>query len=258
MKKAARTHPPFHFLKKSGIFQNIYKCSFHITPIKRDLHEGFYILSIFEVKKMDFERAIKRPFSDIQKFVIGALLNILPIINFLSLGYALKAAKLSLKKNAALPEWDGWGDLFAKGFLAIVIGLIYFIPAFTIFLIFGGSAMFSMMAGGFSSMAVFAAMGTSLLAALILSVVIGYVLPLALLSFVETERFGAAFEFEKIFRKAFKGDYFAAWVVSLFISVILTFVAAIIPFLRVILLPAASFASMMIMFTLIGEIYTEL
>ena len=38
---------------------------------------------------VDYVKAIKRPFSDITKLVIGILLHFIPIVNFINFGYGL-------------------------------------------------------------------------------------------------------------------------------------------------------------------------
>ena len=65
---------------------------------------------------VDYGAAISRPFEDIKKLIIGCLLNIIPIVNFLAMGYVFDAAKMTLGKKKGLPEWDNWGDLFMKRF----------------------------------------------------------------------------------------------------------------------------------------------
>ena len=85
---------------------------------------------------MDFETNFKKPFTDVKKLLIGILLSIVPVVNFLAVGYMLETARKSMKKDTSLPEWEGWGDLFVKGLLSIVIEAIYFIPAAIVGLIF--------------------------------------------------------------------------------------------------------------------------
>ena len=82
---------------------------------------------------MDFEKAIKFPMDDpawIKKVIIGAILSIIPIINFISFGYALELLKNVIDSKEELPEWSGFGGKFVKGLVAVVIYIIYMlIPA---------------------------------------------------------------------------------------------------------------------------------
>ena len=93
---------------------------------------------------VNFEGAIKRPFQDFKKLGIGLLVYFVAMIpfigwlaSFLGMGYGLECAKTAMKKNYKLPEWTDLGNLWIKGFLYFLIGLIYMIPlalivAFTI------------------------------------------------------------------------------------------------------------------------------
>ena len=51
-----------------------------------------------------YELSIKRPFTDFKKLGIGLLFNILPILNFFAVGYALRCSQLSMKNNFEMPS----------------------------------------------------------------------------------------------------------------------------------------------------------
>lgn len=62
------------------------------------------------------------------KVVIGGLVNIVPIVNFIAMGYSLKYFEGLLSgTNEHLPEWQGWGDLFMIGLKAFIVTLIYMV-----------------------------------------------------------------------------------------------------------------------------------
>jgi len=209
---------------------------------------------------MDLGEAIKRPFSDLKKFIIGALLNILPIVNFLSMGYALKAGEMSLKKNRSLPEWTDWGNLFVKGLLAFILSIIWMIPALILFLIGGGTALASVIANQGTAAIVSAIVGGGIfmILGMIWMLLVIYVGPSVWLNFVSKGNFGAGLEFGTILKKAFNAKYFVPWLLGLVVTIILTFIGSIIPVASIVLAPAASFASMVIILTLVGEVYSSL
>jgi len=41
---------------------------------------------------VDYGEAIKRPFSDVKKLLIGIVIQLIPIVNFMAIGYQLKCA----------------------------------------------------------------------------------------------------------------------------------------------------------------------
>ena len=66
---------------------------------------------------VDFIEALKRPFSDGKKFLIGIVLGLIPIVNLIVVGYKLVSTgftDVNVDKDS-LPEWRNYGDLFMKG-----------------------------------------------------------------------------------------------------------------------------------------------
>ncbi|TRO49072.1 DUF4013 domain-containing protein, partial [Candidatus Bathyarchaeota archaeon] len=94
---------------------------------------------------IDFVEALRRPFSDTKKFLTGAVLGIIPIVNLTVVGYTMNSTGLTEEKaeGGGLPEWRNYGDLFKKGLMAAVIGFLLFLPALIV--LFGtlGGVMFS-------------------------------------------------------------------------------------------------------------------
>lgn len=68
------------------------------------------------------------------KLLVGALVGLVPILNFATSGYALKVVN-NIRKDEwpPLPEWSGeFGKFFTDGLILFVIGLIYSIPLWLI------------------------------------------------------------------------------------------------------------------------------
>jgi hypothetical protein len=211
---------------------------------------------------VDYGEALSRPFQDIKKLIIGCLLNIIPIVNFFAIGFVADAAKMTLGKKKNLPEWDNWGDLFMKGLMVFLVGLIWVLPMLVLMGIGFGGMWGSMMSGavtgsmpGFFSLGSF---GIAMVLGVIVGIVISYLSPLAVLAYIKSGNFGDAFEFRKIIDKAMNADYFIVWLVWIVISVVLSAIAGAIPFLSLVLTPAASFIAMLIGMTLIGSVYNSL
>jgi len=75
----------------------------------------------------------------VSKVLVGALLGLVPILNFVTGGYALKVINnIRADQEPVLPTWgDGFGKYFTDGLILFVIGLIYSIPLWLIGLISG-------------------------------------------------------------------------------------------------------------------------
>jgi hypothetical protein len=81
---------------------------------------------------MDLGTAFAYPTKDknwIVKAIIGAIVSVIPIVNFIAYGFGLRAIKQIVSGNEdSLPEWDNWGEDFVKGLTAWLGGLLYSVP----------------------------------------------------------------------------------------------------------------------------------
>ncbi|MFQ5804147.1 MAG: DUF4013 domain-containing protein [Candidatus Methylomirabilales bacterium] len=104
--------------------------------------------------------AFQHPFRDpqaVRKLLLGAVLIILPIANFLALGYTLRLLEQVLGgEEHRLPEWTGLGDLFIRGIKVFLVGAVYM--AFPLLLLAAGAGSFffsiaAIFSGAFEPMA---------------------------------------------------------------------------------------------------------
>ncbi len=200
---------------------------------------------------VDYGKAIKRPFTDIKKLVIGIVLSYIPIVNFISLGYILNSAKSATKGINKLPEWKDWGSLFIKGLIALIISVIYMIPAGIVFLLTIGGAFYS--GRGTAGMA---SMGVGGIVAVVLYFLAMYLLPVALIRYITKDSFGAAFNMGTIVKKVLSVEYLVPWVLLSIYSGVLVGILGVISF--GLLQPLAVFITSLTLFSGIGEIYPDL
>ena len=236
---------------------------------------------------VDIIRAIKRPFTDFPKLIVASVLNIFPIINFFSVGYSLNCAKTAMKKDYKLPEWADWGNLWVKGLLYFILAQIYLLPA-TAFYIYqmGFSSYLKLVLGSGSEEAIILLEKIGLNNIIIsfsIVILIWYLIPMAIMNFIDKNNFWQAFNLKAVLRKAFTWKYFFANVflfiytffiivafmlfagliivlisllvsLSLFAILIIWPLVLIIIALLVILLTALMITSM----TVFGEVYSEI
>lgn len=235
---------------------------------------------------VNYEDAIKKPFSDLSKLVIGIVLSIFPLVNFFSMGFILECTGLGkMKPSKKMPEWKNWSNLFFKGFIGFVVIFIYMIPAlavftvgigFTVTSIMGsviGTGMTSDMMGmmnGEPDAQVFedmfsqnwpVVMSTLLkatpifLIGLVLMLLAFYLAPVALGNYLKKKRVSAAFELSTVFGKAFTSKYFVVWVLNMFISGLGMFVSKLLLFIG----PSVQFFVVgVITYTIFGQVLREL
>src|SRR3989344_330533 len=176
----------------------------------------------------DYLKAIRKPFTDFNKLIIGVLFLLIPIVNivtgFFVKGYRLEAAK---DYNKKLPMWNNFGKLFLRGLLSWIIGIIYMIPAVILLAFSVGKIIYNIVLQyglnqGLSTtnplsdsvIQSFLLSNTGLipifLIALILMAIAAYVTPIAIMMYIQKYRFEDAFKLKSVFSKAFTGQYFVA------------------------------------------------
>jgi len=175
---------------------------------------------------VDFVRAIKRPFRDFKKLIIGILLNLpIPLVriitNTMALGYAYNCGKTSSEGDYELPEWRNYWQLWINAFVAGIISLIYIIPVAILIFVFAKDLIMDYV----TNETVFLVnliqnpaglvdiYGRSIIFIWLFSIMISYLLPIAILNWIKEGRFGSAFNFKDIFKKISTGKYFTAWLV---------------------------------------------
>lgn len=234
---------------------------------------------------VNYEESIKKPFTEIGKLILGIILSIVPIVNWIAQGFILECSGVGKNKpSKKMPEWKDLGDYFVKGFLSYVIMFIYAIPAILVFLVAAGFAaasmigafsgmvpqemMSSMMAGqaNKAEMAQFfsqnwmltlpslIAIAPLLIIGLILLLGAVYFSPIAVLNYIKNKKFGKAFDFNFIFKKSFTANYFIVWIIVGVIGIVLKTVLAFIPWIGSAI---AFFIAGVISFSLFGEIFRE-
>jgi hypothetical protein len=185
---------------------------------------------------MSLEEDITYPTKDkdwIIKIVIGGILTIIPIVNFLSLGYMLKTMKNTINEEPELPRWTGFGNLFVKGLGMFVISFVYMLVPL---IIVAGSIVVWGVGEGLSETAtepfkLFAAGAViGFVIAAIVAIIIGFFMPMAFAMYAKSGRIGRAFAFGEIMRRirSVFGEYIRAYLVIILLAVIL-FIISLIP-----------------------------
>lgn len=78
----------------------------------------------------DLKQLLGFPFREREwfiKMILGSVISIVPILNFLSLGYFIKCIQNGWRGSQSLPDWDNWGELFRNGCMVFLILLAYLV-----------------------------------------------------------------------------------------------------------------------------------
>ena len=201
---------------------------------------------------MEIIRGLKFPLEDLdwgKKILIGGVLNTVPILNFISFGYALETMKMVMDKDYALPDWDEFGAKFMMGLKAVIISIIYMIIPIVIMTI-------SVIIGLFFGKESIAMIGLSV--ATLLAVVIGVMLPMAIASYVAKDSMKVAFNFTEIIKRIM--SVFVEYVIYYIVIVILMAIGSflfVIPVIGWILVAICMFYLQLVSAYYFGMLYNK-
>jgi hypothetical protein len=179
---------------------------------------------------MDAEKSFSYPFEDrewISKLGLGALISMVPILNFAWSGYLVDIIRNVMSNNPEpLPTWDDLGKKFSEGLILFGASLIYAFPILiAVCLPLGVSASSDVFAGNNNlpdlSQRLLEAGGALLFCMLCVLVVYGLALsilyPAILILFAREGTFASCFRLREAFRMIRKnaGSFFTAWALSL-------------------------------------------
>jgi hypothetical protein len=172
---------------------------------------------------MDWGKSFTYVFDDkdwVAKVLIGGILSMIPIVNLVVIGYALKALKnVAERVEHPLPAWDDFGDYFVKGLVSILGALIWALPI----IVLGAMTAALGALAGYDSTDTARASAPFVLCLWSMNCVtgiyglfLGLVLPAAFAQYAIRGDFGAFFRFGDIvkFIKANLGNYIIALILA--------------------------------------------
>lgn len=211
---------------------------------------------------MDYGKIIKFPMEDkdwIMKIIIGGVLSIIPIVNFISSGYQLKVMKNAINKKPGMPEWKGFIDLFVKGLIIFVIALLFMIVPLIIFGAIAGFGVISVIMGDLTNpYNIVLAILPALFIGGILFLIIGFVLPMAIAMYAKSDNFSDAFKFSEILNriKSIFGEYLVSYIVIVIFGIILGLIM-LIPLIGWIIGFFGTFYLGVVALNMFGKLYTK-
>lgn len=216
-----------------------------------------------EVFIMDVVEEIKFPTTDnewVTKVLVGGILSIIPIVNFVVGGYYLKVLKGAIEGRSAMPKWEDWGNLFINGLVAFVIILVYMIIPILIIVGTAGLTVFSLAYGDMGP-GVWAEIGAAILGITIggiLALILGFLIPMALAMYVKEGSIGAAFRIGEVVSRirSVLGDYLIVYIILLALGFILSIIANI-PILGWLILIFGEFYILAVGANMYGKLYPK-
>ena len=178
---------------------------------------------------MDIGKSFSYQFEDkqwISKLGLGAVISLVPILNFAMSGYIVDILR-NVENNVAepLPNWDDLSKKFSDGLILFAAGLIYAAPLLPVICLPLGALSFSSLIAsngnfqdfGRSIAGVGAVLFYCLLCIFILYLmVLSLIYPAILVMFSRAGTFSACFKFRQAFDMVGRnaGPFITAWIVS--------------------------------------------
>ena len=188
---------------------------------------------------MDSGKSISYAFEDenwLSKLGVGALISLVPILNFAWLGYLVDIMRnVSDGQAEPLPGWDELGEKFTKGLYISIAGLIYSLPGLLFLCLPFGFILIPLFSeyqdlqqaltigASLASIAMFCCIGFYFL-------LFSFIFPAVNLNFARQGTFQACFRLREIIGliTTHTGDYLIAWLVAIVAGLAITVLLGII------------------------------
>ena len=206
---------------------------------------------------------VKKMFIDIGRLIVLIVLDVIPIVNWIVIGYGARVLRESPGSNMP-PRLEKYGEMFVDGAKIFFAALIYMlIPVVLV-----GAGVASFFAGGFlqgqmigPGAVMFGGTGIVLvLVGVILAFFFLLVLSIGMAHMVRTGKFGKAFAFGEIFGiiRGIGWAKYIGWAVVVFIiALVIGGIAGAVPYLGWLISAVVSPALTVFIFRSLGLLYNE-
>ena len=185
---------------------------------------------------MDIGKSFSYVFEDnewLNKLGIGALITIVPILNFAWFGYGIDIIRHVVRGDPRpLPSWDNFGEKFMDGLYIAIASLIYTLPALIILCVAGVPLFLPAFTENADLQGLLAGVGgVAFIAVSCLAVLYflaySFFYPAMLIHYSRNSTFGALFQVREILGLATRnlGQYATAWLVVIVAGLVAGFIA---------------------------------
>ncbi len=205
---------------------------------------------------------VKKLFSDGGRLLILVVLDIIPIVNWIVIGYAARVLRES-PQTGTPPKLEKYGELFVDGVKIFFASLIYMLIPTTLIVLGGGSLFASQLSlqGNFAAPSVVlgGAGLVTVLVGIILAIILLIMLGMGMAHMVKTGKFGKAFAFGEIFSIIGSVGWgrYLGWIILLIIISVLVGAVAIIPLVGWIISLVISPILSVFIFRSLGLLYND-
>jgi len=201
----------------------------------------------------------KKLLSDSGRLIILIVLNLIPLVNWIVLGYAARVLR-EAPTSEAPPKLEKYGNMFVDGARVSIASLIYMIVP--LILIVAGAV--SMGAGFFGSEATGLMLGGLGIVLLLVGILLAFVflifLGVGVAHMVKTEKFGKAFAFGEILniiRRIGWGKYLGWAIVTIIIATVIGGLSGSVPYVGWLVSAIISPFLSVFIFRSLGDLYND-
>lgn len=176
--------------------------------------------------------SIKFPSAGWSKVVILGIILIIPIVNFIGIGYLFRIIKATFAGIDELPDFDEVGELFIDGLKIFIVGIVYLIPVAIVGIIIGSLLSLSPVTttGTFTGFDMFSfALGYSIY--IIVAIIVGLIEVMAIANMALYEgELGAAFKFSEVMDRIAMigwGKYLGWYIIMVLLGLVAAAIAGV-------------------------------
>lgn len=212
---------------------------------------------------MDYGKSFSFVFDDkdwVQKIIIGGILNLIPIVNLVAIGYTLRVLKnVATGVDPALPDWDDFGDYFVKGLVSVLGSVIWALPVIlvSILMALASIPVEQMTSYGTGSDYVYTSANLcfSVLGCLsgLYGLFMAVVMPAVMTQYAVSGEFGAFFRFGEIFKYITSNA--GPYIIALLLGAVAQFIGGMGLILCIVGVAFTAFWAMLVSNHLLGQVY---
>jgi len=213
---------------------------------------------------VEYMNAIKKPFTDVKTLVIGIILGLIPIVNWLVTGYAVNVSRMVQKGDKKLPAWDTSKIVeYIVDFIKIaVVEIVYLIPAGIVFAVGGATMLLPLLSGDMNAvMAGLLGAGLIIMIAVVLALIGLIFASMGIQFMIKENKIGSAFKLSAILKKVLTAKYWISVIVLLVYYFVLGLVFMVLSFIpligSLIGMGLLGFAGSTTMMTVMAEVFNE-
>jgi len=188
---------------------------------------------------VDYNKSFRKPFTDMEKLIVGIVLSAIPIVNIVVFGYLMESTGLAKWRRKDLPEWRDFFYLFRRGLTSFFVTIAYCVPFILVLGLTIGTWAYDFIQSSYyeTGMANLDAMdlggvtGAGIAIGMLLMLAAIYFAPMALMHYIKTDKFSSAFDLRLVWEKTMRVDYLVPWLVVLVLGSIALSILSYIPYI---------------------------